>query len=407
MKNDASTRVGRLAFLSDDDKQAIYEAALHILAEIGMRLNHDEAQQIMLDAGCTLDDDGRVHVPAELVGRTRGTAPARFTLHDRDGEPAYEVGGYDAVFGTGSDLMNLYDLETGERRKATLADVGPRARLCDALDNIDFVMSSAYPHEVDAHRAYLEEFRAMVANTTKPLVMTAEGGRRPAVMVAVARELRGGPTSFAPQPYFVVYDQPSSPLEHPVDSIDKLLLLRRRRRARHLLGSAARRRHGADHRRRSRGAGTGRVALRPGAAPDARARGSLPHGDGSRRAGHARPRSPPTTPPSTCSPTPASSRWRSGSTCPTGATAAPPTRRSWTRRPASRSPSSRCSPAARLQPQPRRRIPGLRPHGLVRADRHRRRVHRHEPAPVRRRRGERRHAGAGRHRQPSGRAATS
>ena len=39
-----------------------------------------------------------------------------------------------------------------------------------------------------------------------------------------ACELRGGPEELRAKPYFVVYGQPSSPLEHPVDSIDKLLL---------------------------------------------------------------------------------------------------------------------------------------------------------------------------------------
>ena len=44
--------------------------------------------------------------------------------------------------------MHLFDLESGERRETSLADVATSARLCDALDHIDFVMSGAYPHEV-------------------------------------------------------------------------------------------------------------------------------------------------------------------------------------------------------------------------------------------------------------------
>ncbi len=220
---DTTSKVGRLAFLSEDDKGRVYDAALTILADIGMRVHHDEGRAIMLAAGCTLDDDKRVHVPRELVARARETAPASFILHDRTGAPAFTVGGYAAVFGTGSDLMHLYDLESGERRRTSLADVATCARLCDALDNIDFVMSSAYPHEVESHRAYLEEFRAMVLGTTKPLVMTAEGGRDLERMWAAACELRDGPEQLRARPYFVVYDQPSSPLDHPTDSVDKLL----------------------------------------------------------------------------------------------------------------------------------------------------------------------------------------
>jgi trimethylamine--corrinoid protein Co-methyltransferase len=224
MVTDKTTRAGRLAFLTEDDKGRIYAAALHILAEIGMRVHHDEARELMLAAGCTRDDDGRVHVPGELVEGARESAPTSFEMFDRTGAPAFTLGGYAAVFGTGSDLMHLYDLENGARRRTSLADVGASARLCDALDHIDFVMSGAYPHEVPAHRAYLEEFRAMLLATTKPLVMTAEGAADLERMSAVAAELRGGPEELRAKPYFVVYDQPSSPLEHPADSVAKLLL---------------------------------------------------------------------------------------------------------------------------------------------------------------------------------------
>jgi trimethylamine--corrinoid protein Co-methyltransferase len=105
--------IGRPSFLTEHQKTDLYGAALRILAEIGMRLHHEEARSAMLDAGCTLDDDGRVHVPATVIDAARATAPASFTVFDRAGEPAMEVGGYNAYFGTGSDLMHLYDLETG------------------------------------------------------------------------------------------------------------------------------------------------------------------------------------------------------------------------------------------------------------------------------------------------------
>ena len=33
-------------------------------------------------------------------------------VYDRDGELAMELGGYNSYFGTGSDLMSIYDFET-------------------------------------------------------------------------------------------------------------------------------------------------------------------------------------------------------------------------------------------------------------------------------------------------------
>ena len=119
--------------------------------------------------------------------------------------------------------MSTYDLETGEHRPSALADVARAARLCDALPNIDFVMSCAHPNDIEPQRSYLESFRAMVSNTTKPMVMTSEHDGDLAVMCAIAEELRGGPEELAAKPYFTMYLEPVSPLSHPVESIDKLL----------------------------------------------------------------------------------------------------------------------------------------------------------------------------------------
>jgi trimethylamine--corrinoid protein Co-methyltransferase len=63
----------------------------------------------------------------------------------------------------------------------------------------------------------------MAANTTKPMVVTAEGAADLRVMWEIGCALRGGPEELAARPYFVMYGQPSSPLEHPADSLDKLL----------------------------------------------------------------------------------------------------------------------------------------------------------------------------------------
>ncbi len=98
------------------------------------------------------------------------------------------------------------------------------AHLCDGLPNIDFIMSCAYPHDVEpASRAYLESFRAMISNTTKPMVMTAEGGADLEVMWKIACELRGGEDALRAKPYFIMYGEPVSPLKHAVEVLDKLL----------------------------------------------------------------------------------------------------------------------------------------------------------------------------------------
>ncbi len=85
-------------------------------------------------------------------------------------------------------------------------------------------MSSAHPTDRDAHYSYLLSFQEMMRNSTKPLVMTAENAGDLAVMIEIARRSAGGAEALRLKPYFVVYNEPISPLEHPEESLAKLLL---------------------------------------------------------------------------------------------------------------------------------------------------------------------------------------
>ncbi len=218
-----ASRIGRLQFLSDEQKRDIYLAALEIAGSIGMKVYHEEARRLLADAGAEVDGE-LVKMPRYLIEQARQSVPAVALIYDREGELAMELGGYNSYFGTGSDLMHTYDLETRERRDSVLEDVARAARLCDALPHMDFIMSSAHPTDVNPHHSYLLSFREMMRNSTKPLVMTAENAKDLRVMVEVATELRGGEEQLRQKPYFVVYNEPISPLEHPVESVEKLFL---------------------------------------------------------------------------------------------------------------------------------------------------------------------------------------
>jgi trimethylamine--corrinoid protein Co-methyltransferase len=214
----------RLRMLSDEKCQKIYDAALTIIAEIGMTVPHAEARAILVEgAGATVDAGDVVKIPREAVAVARKTVPSMIDVYDRGGELAMQLGGTNSYFGTGSDLMSIYDFETGERRQSVLADTGRMAHLCDGLPNIDFVMSAAHPHDVDAYASYLECFREMVTNTTKPMVVTAAERADIEVMWKVAAAFRGGEEEFRAKPYFIHYAEPVSPLQHAPEVLDKLL----------------------------------------------------------------------------------------------------------------------------------------------------------------------------------------
>jgi trimethylamine--corrinoid protein Co-methyltransferase len=214
----------RLTYLSEPNKVAIYEAALEIMETVGQRVHHPEALELLRAAGCTVTDPDLVCIPRALVEQARASAPAVIEVYDRAGAPAMSLGGYNSYFGNGSAVTSVYDLDTGEHRPTVLSDGVDAARLCDALPNIDFVMAYAHPGEGDPHVALLESFRAMVANTTKPLVVVAENSGDLAVMADIAALVRGGAEELDAKPYFILYGEPTSPLRHPIEAVDKLLV---------------------------------------------------------------------------------------------------------------------------------------------------------------------------------------
>ena len=219
--------VRRMQFLDEDAKNAILDGALTVLADVGMVVQHPEAQALLARAGCRVDPDGLALIPEHLVRHALADAPSVVTLYDRNGAPAMELGGRRSYFGTGSDLLWTSDLETGERRRSTLEDVARAARLVDRLPHMDFAMSCAYPNEVDPHEAYLRSFATMAANTAKPIVAVTESGEDLRRIRDVAAAIRGGKERLRQKPYFAVYAEPVSPLQHPYESMDKVLVCAR------------------------------------------------------------------------------------------------------------------------------------------------------------------------------------
>ena len=76
-------------FLGDDDKRAIYDAALEIIGTVGMRVHQPAALELLRRgrrrARAATD---LVRCPPASSRRARATAPAVVPVFDREGEPA-------------------------------------------------------------------------------------------------------------------------------------------------------------------------------------------------------------------------------------------------------------------------------------------------------------------------------
>jgi trimethylamine--corrinoid protein Co-methyltransferase len=199
---------------TDSQLEELHLATLEVLRRTGVRVHDAETLAQLEGAGCTVTDENLVRFPAGVVENALQHVPSRVVLCDRTGEPRMHLEGHRTYFGTGSDLPNTRDLDTGERRLSLLSDVERTARLADALPNLDFVMSMALPSDVPIATSDRRSFLAMVENTVKPIVFTAWDEAGLEDILAMAETVAGGRDELRLKPFLLAYLEPTSPLRH-------------------------------------------------------------------------------------------------------------------------------------------------------------------------------------------------
>ena len=210
---------------SDAQLHEIHLASLEILRRTGVRVHEAESLALLREAGCLITDGNLVRFPPAVVENAIAAAPSRVVLCNRTGEPRVYLEGHRVYFGTGSDLINTIDLETGERRISVISDVRNAARLADYLPNLDFLMSMALPSDVPIQTSDRRSFMAMTENTVKPLVFTAWDEAGLADIILMAETIAGGPDELKLNPFLLAYLEPTSPLQHTEVVLRKLLMM--------------------------------------------------------------------------------------------------------------------------------------------------------------------------------------
>jgi trimethylamine--corrinoid protein Co-methyltransferase len=133
------------------------------------------------------------------------------------------LGGYRSYFGVGSDCMHIYDLHTGERRRAVLQDVRDGIRLVDALPNINFVMSMFMPEDVPVETYERHQMAIMLLETRKPIVFVGTDLASTVDNIEMASIVSGGLESLQLKPFVINYVNVVGPLRHSREGLQRLL----------------------------------------------------------------------------------------------------------------------------------------------------------------------------------------
>jgi trimethylamine--corrinoid protein Co-methyltransferase len=222
-----SNRRLRLEFLSDRELDRIEETAYTLLDEVGIRLDHPLAAEMLHGLGCRVDGD-RVLIPPAVVDWGLANVTPHNDFYNRDGSYAFSFGDGRLRFHNAGGLPFIYDLETGERRRPTTQDVADGTRVLDALPNVDVVIPLLGPTDVPSELLAVASTDALVRNTSKPFSAAAiESPLDVPYVVEMAAACCGGMEAFRQHPNMYVSVSPVSPLRFPNDVTSTIIAVAR------------------------------------------------------------------------------------------------------------------------------------------------------------------------------------
>ncbi|MBU0482812.1 MAG: trimethylamine methyltransferase family protein [Proteobacteria bacterium] len=223
--NDTSFGSAHFGKLSPQQCEKLHNASLEILERTGVRLFDPEAVELLRNAGAFISEENRVRIPSGLVEKAFTTVPKRVVLCNRFGERVIFLEDHRSFYGPGSDCLHIMDHRTNTRRQPVLQDLVEGMTVCDALPNIDFVMSLVLPEDVNQAIAERYQMEAMLSYTTKPIVFVTYDFEGCVDAVEMAEAVVGSPEALRQNPLIACYINVTTGLKHNTEALQKLLYL--------------------------------------------------------------------------------------------------------------------------------------------------------------------------------------
>jgi trimethylamine--corrinoid protein Co-methyltransferase len=159
----------QMRVLSDAEREQVHERTAQVLADIGMRVDSQEARRLMQEAGATVDEGRRrVRIPRRMLEESLRLAPKSFSLGGRrEGwELPLNAGRFTLLADGGA--TRVYHAALDELREPTQQDWVDSTRLQDAIDDIGLYWSMVEVGKAGMETAdYLEYFADLFRLFTK------------------------------------------------------------------------------------------------------------------------------------------------------------------------------------------------------------------------------------------------
>ena len=175
-------------FINQQEIETIHEKALEMLENLGMKFESVEAQEYFKNAGATVDGNGIVKIPRNIVLEGLKTAPKRdeFVVYGRTRDKDIKVSDEVPYLAAMTMATNVLDIDTGKKRKATNEDLKMLTRMMETLPTVGMASALITPQDVPMQASDWYTWATSLKNTTKHITGGAAGkeGVRDAIKMA-------------------------------------------------------------------------------------------------------------------------------------------------------------------------------------------------------------------------------
>lgn len=214
--------------LSAVEQDVLHQRVLHVLHTVGVGVRSEKVLRILEEGGARVDwERGVAKLPPELVEDCIRRVPRSVLLAARDPAHDLRVGdGEPLACATDGEATMVLDDATGAVRAAVRDDLLHFYRLCDALQELDFVWTSIMASDLDPYLGGLENDLLALECTSKHVQsVVAHSPDQVPPLLEMLEAIAGAP--LPERPIYSSLHCPVSPLQFEGDKLEASIELAR------------------------------------------------------------------------------------------------------------------------------------------------------------------------------------
>jgi trimethylamine--corrinoid protein Co-methyltransferase len=184
-----------------------------VFEKVGVKIAYKPILDLWKKSGADVDEGSMIaRMDRKVVQKCIDSAPKEITLCGREERHDITLSGTRTHMGTGGTALFMLDVETGERRNSNIRDVAAAARVVDACRDIDFLVITCFPCEIEKSKVDVNRFYAAISNTSKHVmggVYTVDGVKK---LCRMAEIISGSKEAFKARPFMSMITCIMSPL---------------------------------------------------------------------------------------------------------------------------------------------------------------------------------------------------